>query len=153
MGLEAITLWLRVQKLAKPAFDGLLDTVSNRILSLALELREQLGTVDDKTEKLEPAGVDRSIVYHIYGGNDVIAANGGNKSGLSYPYSSLCVVWLNTTTGIYHFKGMHWCDNTASGEFYALHILWAAAMMTLFGSAMPCKRAARFGVSPTTACS
>jgi hypothetical protein len=100
MGLEAITLWLRVQKLAKPAFDGLLDTVSNRILSLALELREQLGTVDDKTEKLEPAGVDRSIVYHIYGGNDVIAANGGNESGLSYPYSSLCVVWLNTTTGV-----------------------------------------------------
>ena len=63
MGLEAITLWLRVQKLAKPAFDGLLDTVSNRILSLALELREQLSTVDDKTEKLEPAGVDDCLPH------------------------------------------------------------------------------------------
>ena len=28
-----------------------------------------------------------------------------------------------------------------------------SAMTTLFGSAMPCKRAARFGVSPTMACS
>jgi hypothetical protein len=34
-----------------------------------------VGTVDDKTEKLEPVGVDRSIVYHIYGGSNVIAAN------------------------------------------------------------------------------
>ena len=28
-----------------------------------------------------------------------------------------------------------------------------SAMTTVFGSAMPCRRAARFGVSPTTACS
>ena len=28
-----------------------------------------------------------------------------------------------------------------------------SAMTTLFGSAMPCKRAARFGVSPTMPCS
>src|SRR5580693_4168802 len=28
-----------------------------------------------------------------------------------------------------------------------------SAITTLFGSAMPCKRAARFGVSPTMACS
>lgn len=53
----------------------MLDTVRTRILSLALGLREQLGTVNDKTEKLEPAGVDRSIAYYIYGGNNVIAAN------------------------------------------------------------------------------
>ena len=85
MGLEAIYSGCASQKLAKPAFDGLLDTVSNRILSLALELREQLGTVDDKTEKLEPAGVDRSIVYHIYGGNDVIAANGGDRLRIIVP--------------------------------------------------------------------
>jgi hypothetical protein len=49
--------------------------VRNRILSLALELKEQLGTVEDKTEKLEPARVDSSIVYHIYGGNNVITVN------------------------------------------------------------------------------
>jgi hypothetical protein len=28
-----------------------------------------------------------------------------------------------------------------------------SAMTTVFGSATPCKRAARFGVSPTMACS
>ncbi len=28
-----------------------------------------------------------------------------------------------------------------------------SAMTTVFGSAIPCSRAARFGVSPTTACS
>jgi hypothetical protein len=27
------------------------------------------------------------------------------------------VVWVNTTTGIYHFKGMRWYGNTASGAY------------------------------------
>jgi hypothetical protein len=27
------------------------------------------------------------------------------------------VVWLNTATGIYHFKGMRWYGNTTSGAF------------------------------------
>lgn len=27
------------------------------------------------------------------------------------------VVWVNTPTGIYHFKGMRWYGNTKSGAF------------------------------------
>ena len=27
------------------------------------------------------------------------------------------VVWVNTPTGIYHFKGMRWYGNTTSGAF------------------------------------
>jgi hypothetical protein len=62
------------QEIPPSAIAGLLDTVRNRILSFALELKEQLGTVDDETERLETATVDSSIVYNIYGGNNVIAA-------------------------------------------------------------------------------
>jgi hypothetical protein len=38
---------------------------------------------------------------------------------------------------------------TAVGNLFRV----LSAMTTLFGSAIPCKRAARFGVSPTMACS
>ncbi len=62
------------QEIPPSAVAAVLDSVRNRILSLALELKEQLGTVDDKAEKLQLANVDSSVVYHIYGGNNVIAA-------------------------------------------------------------------------------
>ena len=62
------------QEIPSSAFASLLDTVRNRILSLALELKDQLGDVSDQAARLEPAKVDSSVVYHIYGGNNVIAA-------------------------------------------------------------------------------
>jgi hypothetical protein len=62
------------QEIPISAIKALLDTVRNRILGFALELKEQLGTVDDKTESLEAAKVDRSVVNIIYGGNNIIAS-------------------------------------------------------------------------------
>jgi len=59
-------------------FAALTDTVRTRILSLALELREQLGGVTEKPESLPPEKVNNSVVYHIYGGNNVIAAAARN---------------------------------------------------------------------------
>jgi AbiTii len=62
------------QDIPMSAVAALLDTVRNRILEFALELKEQLGTVDNGTERLETAKVDRSVVNIIYGGNNVIAS-------------------------------------------------------------------------------
>jgi len=41
-------------------------------------LREQLGQVSDKLEKLAPEQIDKSVTLHIYGGNNVIAAAAHN---------------------------------------------------------------------------
>jgi AbiTii len=62
------------QEIPISSIAALLDTVRNRILGFALELREQLGTAGDKAESLEAAKVDRSVVNIIYGGNNVIAS-------------------------------------------------------------------------------
>jgi AbiTii len=62
------------QEIPLSAFASLTDTVPNRILSLALELKDQLGDVSDKPDKLAAEKVDSSVVYHIYGSNNVIAS-------------------------------------------------------------------------------
>jgi hypothetical protein len=62
------------QEIPSSAFVGLTDTVRNRILSFALELKGQLGDVSDEPERLSPQKVDKSVVYHIYGSNNVIAS-------------------------------------------------------------------------------
>jgi AbiTii len=71
---EGMVLNRAWQEIPSSAFASLLDTVRKRILSLALELKDQLGDVSGQTNQLEPAKVDSSVVYHIYGGNNVIAA-------------------------------------------------------------------------------
>jgi AbiTii len=62
------------QEIAPSVFASLVDTVRTKILSLALELREQLGEVGDKPDKLAAEKVNQSVVYQIYGGNNIIAA-------------------------------------------------------------------------------
>jgi hypothetical protein len=62
------------QEIPSLAFVALTDTVRNRILSLALELKRQLRSVNDESERLAPEKVDKSVVYHIYGNNNVIAS-------------------------------------------------------------------------------
>jgi AbiTii-like protein len=62
------------QEIPASAFVGLKDTVRNRILSLALELKSQLVDVSDKPEQLAPEKVDQSVVFHIYGNNNIIAS-------------------------------------------------------------------------------
>ena len=62
------------QEIPASAFVGIKDTVRNRILSLALELKSQLGDVSDKPEQLARQKVDQSVVFHIYGSNNVIAS-------------------------------------------------------------------------------
>ena len=52
---------------------ALLDTVRNRVLKLALELRDELGLVNDDPAALPFEVVDRTVVNHIYGGQNVFA--------------------------------------------------------------------------------
>jgi hypothetical protein len=53
---------------------SLADSVRNRILRLALELKSELGTVADDPQKLPPAKVDQQVVNIIYGGQNVIGS-------------------------------------------------------------------------------
>lgn len=72
--IEGMVLNRAWQEIPPSVFASLIDTVRTKILSLALELRDQLGEVSDKPDKLVAEKVDRSVVYQIYGGNNVIAA-------------------------------------------------------------------------------
>jgi hypothetical protein len=66
------------QEIPASVVAGLVDTVRNRVLSLALELQDELGTVDGKLEKLPAEVVERSIVNNIYGGTVYIAGSEQN---------------------------------------------------------------------------
>jgi hypothetical protein len=62
---------------------ALLETVRNRVLRFALELKSQLGPNAPTVEKLSSGAIDRSVVNHIYGGNIVIASHAENFSQLA----------------------------------------------------------------------
>ncbi len=63
---------------------ALLETVRNRVLRFALELRGQLGPSAPTVEKLPSEAIERSVVTNIYGGNILIAAHAENISQLSH---------------------------------------------------------------------
>jgi hypothetical protein len=56
---------------------ALLDTVRNRILKLALELQEELGSVDDDPATLPAEQIESAVVNIIYGGHNVFAGRVG----------------------------------------------------------------------------
>jgi AbiTii len=68
------------QEIPASALVGLVDTVRNRILRLALEIKEELGLVSDNPQQLPPAKIDQYVTNNIYGGNNVIAASAANIS-------------------------------------------------------------------------
>jgi hypothetical protein len=51
---------------------GLCEEVRNRVLTFALEIRDELGLVGDKADEVSPARVEAAVVNHIYGGTNVI---------------------------------------------------------------------------------
>jgi hypothetical protein len=59
---------------------GLVATVRNRILRFALELRNELGSVNDNLADLPPATVDRTVNNYIYGAHNVFAGSAQNVS-------------------------------------------------------------------------
>jgi AbiTii-like protein len=61
------------QELPTTFIAALLDTVRNRVLRLALELQEELGSVGDDPAALRPERIDQTVITNIFGGHVVIA--------------------------------------------------------------------------------
>jgi hypothetical protein len=61
------------QEIPPSALVGLCDTVRNRILKFALEIRDELGTVNDDIHAIPPTKVEQSVTNNIYGGTNIIA--------------------------------------------------------------------------------
>jgi hypothetical protein len=54
---------------------GLVEEVRNRVLRFALEIREELGRVNDKPSEVPAAAIEAAVVNHIYGGTNIIAGS------------------------------------------------------------------------------
>jgi hypothetical protein len=59
-------------------FPTLLDTVRNRVLRFALDLKDDLGDVADNIDALPRDKVDRQVIYNIYGGTNIVAESARN---------------------------------------------------------------------------
>jgi AbiTii-like protein len=60
------------QEISRSAIVGMLDTVRNRVLNMALEIQTEIGDSDKDLKKITPEEskkVDQTVVTHIYGGN------------------------------------------------------------------------------------
>jgi hypothetical protein len=62
---------------------SLLETVRNRVLRFALELKDQIGPSVPSVENIPSSTIERSVVNHIYGGNIVIASHAEHTSQIS----------------------------------------------------------------------
>ena len=62
------------QELPGSHFVGLIDTIKTRVLRFALELKRDLGSVNDDISRLPETTIDRSVTIHIFGGTNVIAS-------------------------------------------------------------------------------
>ncbi len=60
------------QEIPPGVFVSIVETVRNRVLRFALEIREELGLVSDKVEELSKAKVEQIVTNHIYGGTNII---------------------------------------------------------------------------------
>ena len=64
------------QELPVSAIRALIDTVRNRTLTFALEIRKELGLSHDDVSQLQPEKIDQLITNNIFGGNVFIAGEG-----------------------------------------------------------------------------
>jgi AbiTii len=76
--IEGYTLnraWLEVPQSTFPA---LLDTVRNRVLKFALDLKDDLGDAGDDIDAVPRETIDRQVVFNIFGGTNVVANSAQN---------------------------------------------------------------------------
>lgn len=62
------------QEIPGSVFVGLIDTIKTRVLRFALELKRDLGSVNDDPSRLPETTIDRNVTVNIFGGNNVIAS-------------------------------------------------------------------------------
>ena len=60
------------QEIPEGLFRSIIDTVRSRVLRFALEIRQELGVVDDEPQKIPEAKIDAAVTNFIFGGNNVI---------------------------------------------------------------------------------
>jgi hypothetical protein len=63
---------------------GLVETVRNRVLRFALDIKDQLGEDQDSVAKLPAETVEKSVINNIYGGNVFIAAHAETISQVAH---------------------------------------------------------------------
>jgi len=64
------------QELPASAILALIDTVRNRTLTFALEVRKELGLSHNDVSQLQPEKIDQIVTNNIFGGNVFIAGGG-----------------------------------------------------------------------------
>ena len=72
------------QEIPGSALVGLVETVRNRVLRFALDIREQLGEDQESVTQLPAEKVEKSVINNIYGGQVFIAANAETISQVSH---------------------------------------------------------------------
>jgi hypothetical protein len=71
--IEGYALNRAWQIIPPSSFVALRDTIRNRILKFGLEIRDELGTVNNDIHAIPPTKVEQSVTTYIYGGTNVIA--------------------------------------------------------------------------------
>jgi hypothetical protein len=61
------------QEIPPSVFVALCDTVRNRVLKLALDIKDELGPVNDDIHAIPQTKVEQSVTNYIYGGSNIIA--------------------------------------------------------------------------------
>jgi len=61
------------QEISPSSLVGVIDTVRNRLLKFALEIKDQLGMVRENIDALQPAKIDQLVINNIYGGQNIIS--------------------------------------------------------------------------------
>ncbi|HME20737.1 MAG TPA: hypothetical protein VKI44_05140 [Acetobacteraceae bacterium] len=67
--------WLEIPT---PTFPALIDTVRNKVLMFALDLKDDLGDVGDDIDAVPQDKIDSQVVYNIFGGTNVVANSAQN---------------------------------------------------------------------------
>jgi len=63
---------------------GLVETVRNRVLRFALDIKDQLGEDQESVTQLPAETVEKSVINNIYGGNVFIAAHAETISQVAH---------------------------------------------------------------------
>lgn len=61
------------QELPAGAIVSIVDSVRNRVLRFSLELRDELGLVNDEPKKVPVEKVDQAVINYIFGGTNIIS--------------------------------------------------------------------------------
>jgi hypothetical protein len=69
-GYALVAAW---QEIPSSVFVALIDTVRNRVLKFALEIKKELGYVSDDPQAIKEETVDQIITTYIFGGTNVIS--------------------------------------------------------------------------------